>query len=100
MAPKYSEIQAFKHDSGTSRQQFKHNPCKAPTVRDKPRMRSPANLPAPIVSPARRMSILPISLFVENGSKGMGRTLGACPEYVELRKLISTSADMFFVNTL
>lgn len=58
------------------------------------------NLPAPIVSPPRRISILPISLLTEKGSMGMGRALEAGPEYVELRRLISTSADMFLVNTL
>lgn len=46
------------------------------------------------------MRILPISLFTEKGSSGMGSALDAGPEYVELRRLISTSADMFLVNTL
>lgn len=58
------------------------------------------NAPAPMVSPARLSRILPISLFTENASRGIGRALDAGPEYVELRRLISTSADMFFVSTL
>ena len=58
------------------------------------------NSPAPMVSPPRRTSILPISLLTENGSNGIGSTLDAGPEYVALRKLISTSADIPLVNTL
>lgn len=41
----------------------------------------------------------PISLFTENGSRGTGSALDAGPEYAAPLRLISTSADMFFVNT-
>ena len=55
------------------------------------------NVPAAIVSPPLRSKILPISLLVENCSKGMpfGATV-----FPVLRKEISTSAEAFFVRTL
>lgn len=43
-------------------------------------------LPAATVSPPRRMRILPISLFTENGSKGIGCT--EVFEYAVLRRVI------------
>lgn len=58
------------------------------------------NRPAAIVSPSRRIKILPISLFTEKGSKGIDCGLIEGPEYVGLRKVICTSADIFFVITL
>ena len=43
----------------------------------------------------------PISLLTANGSSGTGSTRDAGPEYADAaRRLISTSADMFFVSTL
>lgn len=45
-------------------------------------------IPAAIVSPPRRTSILPISLFTENGSTGIGCTLVEGPEYAGLVNMI------------
>lgn len=56
--------------------------------------------PAAIVSPPRRISILPISLFTAKGSKGIGCGRANGPEYTGLRRVIWTSADVLFVNTL
>lgn len=57
-------------------------------------------IPAAMVSPLRRMSTLPISLFTEKGSRGMGCALAAGPDIVVLRRVICTSADTPFVSTL
>ena len=62
--------------------------------------RTRTHAPAPIVSPPRLIRILPISLFTEKGSIGIGKALDAGPEYTDPRKMISTSADIFFVSTL
>lgn len=53
-------------------------------------------IPAPILSPSRLIKILPISLFAANDSRGIafaGAPIGP-------RRLICTSAEEFFVNTL
>ena len=56
--------------------------------------------PAPIVSPPRRIKILPMSLFTENGSIGMGSAFAEGPDVPLGRRDICTSADAPFVSTL
>ena len=58
------------------------------------------DLPAAMVSPERLINTLPISLFTENGSSGIGNTRADAPAYVGLRSVICTSADVLFVSTL
>jgi len=55
------------------------------------------NVPAAIVSPPLRSKTLPISLLVENCSKGIPFNPAV---FSALRKDISTSAEAFFVRTL
>jgi len=56
-------------------------------------------MPAPIVSPPRRIKIRPMSLLQEKGSNGIGRTVERDPDVAKARNEICTSADMPFVRT-
>jgi hypothetical protein len=57
-------------------------------------------LPAAIVSPPLRIKTRPISLFIENGSKGMTVLRAPEPPNVACRIAIWTSAEVPFVRTL
>lgn len=56
--------------------------------------------PAAIVSPPRRIRILPMSLLAAKVSSGIARTGDTGPDNVPVLRVICTSADMLLVSTL
>lgn len=57
-------------------------------------------LPAAIVSPPRRIKILPISLLFVKVSRGIPRATAAEPDTCVFRKVICTSAEVPFPRIL
>lgn len=76
-----------------------NNPCSSRRQTFLGQQRGPRS-PAAIVSPPRRISILPMSLLAAKVSNGMGRAIDNGPDNVPDLSMICTSADVLFVSTL